>query len=329
MARSLQFGGGNLHPPGTRKGNRYWIWRGRINGALREFSTGETDKGRAEGFATAAIARLGALDQATMTFAVAASLYADHARLSTPNRRFLDYLVDYIGDVKLTDLASRHMTLVERTKPKAAPATINRSIRKPFRAVLMWAYEQDLCDRPRVKLLKEAEPTRRAPPADLAPAMLACTEGHRNAFISILHFQGWRMSETLALTWDDVDLTQRQFRYFVPKSGSWKVNPMHPAVAASLGNLTGRTGKVFATWGSANAVYKWWKPLVARLGCPSVTPHQFRHAWAAEMRKAGATAPDMVQGGSWTNVNSVGSYLRDPNPHVSDMVGKLWERKDK
>lgn len=330
MAGSVQFGGGRLHPPGTRKGNRYWVWRGRINGKPHEFSTGQADKRHAQGFAEQAIASLDTLEQGSpMTFATVADLYADHARLSVPGRRFLDYINVFIGDERVDEIASRHITQIERTKPKVAPATINRSIRKPIRAVLMWAHEQDLCDRPKIKMLKESEPTRRAPPDDLAPAMLAATDGHRHAFVSILHFQGWRLSEALALTWNDVDLDNLTFRYFVPKAAKWKVNPMHPAVADALKALTGRSGRVFQVWSSQNAVYKWWKPLVRRLGCPDVTPHQLRHAWASEMRKAGATAPDMVQGGSWTNTNSVANYLRDPNPHVSDLVGHLWGKSDK
>lgn len=318
MAKSIQLQHGKLYPPGTR--GKFWTWRGTINGVEYEKSTRAADRREAVEVAEEIARVIRESDRRELcTVTDVAIAYADYAHLTTPNRRFLGFICDVIGDRAVWEVSEADLPAIERLKPKASAATLNRSIRKPLRALLMWAWRQKLCERPEIALLKEREPDRRAAPDAAGRAFLSATDGHQHAFVAMMFFQGWRVSDALALRWDDVDFENRRLRVYVGKSRRWKQIHMHGETLAALANLPEREGRVFDRWDSPNAIYKWWRRLQAETGW-KVTPHQFRHAWAAHMRRQHATAPDMIQGNTWINAQSVGHYLRDDNPEVPRMM---------
>lgn len=330
MARTVRVGSGRLYPPGTRKGNRFWLYRGTVAGRGVEFSTKQIDKADAIGVAQEYIAALsrGAVPE-TLTFKAVAEMYVDHRQSSEQDRRFIERLTESVGNVLIHEIRPAHMTTAIRTHyPNAAPATINRQVWVPYGAVTHWAADQGWCAYRRVTKMKEVQPQRMAAPDGVGDLMISATEGEQRAYITLLMCQGWRQSEALALRWDGVDLGERALTFFVPKARRWKTVAMADEVKVELANLT-RSGVRVFSFGRRENVYAWWNPLVARLGYPDLRPHAFRHAFAMGGRIAGAGDDDLVEMGSWTNPRSLASYTRKPTGRSRDFLGKIRGKSGK
>lgn len=324
MARTVSIDGGKLYPPGSRKGNRFWLFRGTVAGRGVEFSTKQRDK--ADAIRTAR-EYLDALSRGSvpevLTFEAVAAMYMDHRQSSEQDRRFIARLTEHAGDVHIRDVRPAHMTSAIRAYyPNATAATINRQVLTPYGAITHWAADQGWCDYRRVAKMKEDQPQRVAAPDGAGDLMIANTTGIQRAYVTLLVCQGWRQSEALSLDWSGVNLPERSLTFYIPKARRWKTVAMADEVRVELANLDDETGKVFP-WGRRENVYAWWNPLVERLGMPSLRPHQFRHSFAMGGRRAGAVNHDLVQVGSWTNPRSVESYTHHPTDAARSLLGKI------
>ena len=131
----------NLKPPGTRKGNPYWIVRGKIPGGRKfEVSTRETDKGAAERFAATAYLRLSAGQgdpDRPCTWADAADLYV---AARDPGKNDVTYIkrlkTTTLGTVPVGDVRIQHLVAAAaELYPDAMAATRNRQVIAPAAAV--------------------------------------------------------------------------------------------------------------------------------------------------------------------------------------------------
>jgi integrase len=148
--------------------------------------------------------------------------------------------------------------------------------------------------------------------------LLANTEGLQHLFLATIFRQGWRITETIRLQWDDVDLQKRVFAIYVAKSDAWKVVPMHDDLLPLYAAVNDKTGRVFP-WYHSTGVYKWLWPLRDKLKV-NFTPHMARHEFASTLSEAGASDAAIQAAGSWTSARSVGRYTSVDMDHAREIL---------
>ena len=126
---------------------------------------------------------------------------------------------------------------------------------------------------------------------DEVRALYAGSEGEQRIFIDCLYSTGARVAEMLAVEWDDIDWDDHTVRLM----GKGKVERVVPVAGPCMGALAEARGTVLPAWGvlfrfsSQNARDRL-AALGKRLGLEGrVHPHQFRHAYAVDMARNGAT----------------------------------------
>lgn len=308
----------HLVPPGARikvrdgkpYPNPYYLVRGEIGGRPIEVSTQTRDPDAAAAYK----ARL-ELDHwerrvpgpgEAVSFAKAASLYCAAREPSTIDQARIDRLVaDELGamtcdDVQHADLVAAANRLYAGRKNE----TKNRAVIKPAAAILHYAAENKWCAWKRFRKLKEAPVVTRASSIDVAQALIAALEAEgaaaatpfakrlarKKALLVLWLFKhGSRVSDPLRLNWEEhVFLARKVYLVFIGKAGIWKEKPLDEEVWQALANepADDREGMVFP-WRSRSGVYKWLRPLVAKLGV-AFTPHMARHYLGKQLNAEGA-----------------------------------------
>lgn len=322
-----------IYKPGERKGNRTCVVRGSVLGREYEVATDTTDTRAARRFAQRfedelhdRISRERAQPQksAAGTFARVAEDYADAVNLRRADRTQLDALKATkvragdgdaeiaFGDLPIDEVRPMHIAAAANALfPGRTNATKNRCVYTPAAAVLHFAAENDLCAYRKIRKLPEPKPRSRRPTEGLLDALIANAEDEDlRRFLVLIRWQGWRASETLAMRWEDnVDLSRREFRFWIPKAKAWKRIAMADAVLIELARVPEgkRRGKLFR-WASYQSMDFHLKKLCKALKV-TFTPHQARWAFASDLNDADTTTTDIANAGSWTSERSVQRYI--------------------
>ncbi len=125
---------------------------------------------------------------------------------------------------------------------------------------------------------------------DEVRALYAGSTGELRLLVDSLYSTGARIAEMLAVTWDDIDWDERTVRLM----GKGKVERIVPVAGPCMEALAEARGTVLPAYGvlfrftSQNARDRL-AALGKRLGLGRVHPHQFRHAYAVDMARNGAT----------------------------------------
>jgi integrase len=289
-----------LVAPGKRKGNKFWLVRGSIDGRDYEVSTKARDKAAAERFKKELerelIARRRPRPGEAMTFATAAGLYAEFRGIDLALQRERDAqriqrLNVVLGKKMISDI--RQADLVDAANilcPNLAPQTKNREVMRIGAAVLHYAAENDYCEWRRFRLFKEPQPQTRAVSIELASDLVsAAPEGTRRLLLLWLFHHGTRISQTLSITWETgISLRERVFRLYDKKGNRWREFPLHPELLEELSAIPeeSRAGRLWP-WRSRFSVYKWLRPLVQDMEI-SFTPHMARHSRGRWLNETGA-----------------------------------------
>lgn len=315
---------GTVFEPGERK-SRHFVYRVSIDGRDREVTLYAADAAAAVRAAGQAFERLGQGREPggpPAGFTRLSRLYAEAAAVSADQLRYLARLESHFGNrdpatIRGADIARAARQLY----PGAAPATWNRQAVAPAAAVLHFAHEQGWLPWLRVRRFAETPPGPRRPRAGAIDALLEATSGDQRRLILVLACQGWRITETLGLEWQRLDLAAGTASLYVRKARRWRAVPLHPAVRQDLAGAPKDSGPVFP-WRDRHQVYKWLRPLCEELEV-SFTPHQARHEFAARLREAGATPRDLVDVGSWTSEKATGAYDAAAEPHKHAVLARL------
>jgi integrase len=286
--------------PGKRKGNRFWLVRGAIDGRDIEVSTKTSNRAAAEKFRKdierELLARRRPRPGEAMSFATAADLYAEFRGLdlALPRERDAQRIrrlnvvlgKRMIADIRQADLVDAANILC----PNLAPQTKNREVMRIAGAVLHYAAQNDYCEWRRVRLFKEPRPQTRAVSMELASALIgAAPEGKQRLLLLWLFHHGTRISQTLGITWETgISLRERVFRIYDKKGNRWREFPLHPELLEELSAIPeeSRAGRLWP-WRSKSGVYWWLRPLVQQMQI-SFTPHMARHSRGRWLNEAGA-----------------------------------------
>ena len=287
-----------LFAPGTRKGNRYWLVRGLHDGRRYEMSTKTADKAAARQFLRELERELaaGRLPKAgdVVSFAAAAELYCAWANPGKGDRVRIARIEAEIGRRAIADLRQADLVAAaNRLFPDHSPATKNRWVIKPAAAILHYAARQGLCGWLRIEKFREARPQTRAVSLDLAGQLVAAAPaGPRRLVLVWLFRMGTRISDTLQVRWDAIDLQRQTVRLRIGKADNWTELPLHPELVELLAAIPHAEradnpgGRLFP-WTQKSGVYRWLRPLVREMGV-AFTPHMARHSLGTWLNEGGA-----------------------------------------
>jgi integrase len=275
-----------LVPPGTRKGNKFYLILGMEGGVQYEVSTRTTDKVAAQIRLDALKAQIAGAPApgSRLTFAQAASLYKAFRKPRKVEEARIDKVVKEIGRRRIAEL--RHADLVaaaNRMLPGRAPATLNRAFMRPAAAILHYAADNAYCAWLKVKLFEEPPPQTRAARPEAMAELIKATAGRRQLLLIWLCLQGTRITQTIRVAWSDVDLDRGVFQMYDAKAKRWQEFPLHEQVLERLRSVpeAERTGLIFPG-GDRHNVYRWLRPLARELGV-TFTPHMARHSLGTDL----------------------------------------------
>ena len=117
-----------------------------------------------------------------------------------------------------------------RRIPHGQAATKNSHVIAPAAAILHYAAENKLCAHIKVRRLKEKKSTRCPVHKDDATKLLDAATGDLRLLLIFLFHQGWRIGDTLRLTWRDIDLDAGLITYRISKTNDCLNSPLADAV---------------------------------------------------------------------------------------------------
>lgn len=282
-----------LYPPGSRKGNKTWLIRGRVGGRLYEKITGTTDEKTARRILRQCQDAIKAAPAGErVTFAQAAQRYIEFRNPRRFDRQCIDRLVAEIGRRPIRELtpADLHDTANLLGRDWLA-ATKNRNVLRPAISILHHAARAGLCPWLRCPLFPQPKPRARALTADAAAAMIAAAKTPEQRRLLVwLFLVGTRISDTLAVRWTNIDLAAATVRMRIGKIDEDREFALHPAIVAELRVVPeeARIGRVHA-WSDRSSLRRWLPGVAETAGVPGFTPHMARHTLGTMLARNGET----------------------------------------
>jgi integrase len=291
-----------LIPPGKR--GPYYVIRGRVGGILVERSAKTSNLAAARQRLRELEAQLGDLPSLSqVTFAQAAQKYIEFRNPSRVDRQRLEKVVHAIGSRRLREITAADLhEMVSRLGGRLEPATRNRNYLRPAVTVLHYAAGAGLCPYIRVQSFREPRARTRALGREAALSLIAAaTPGPQRLLVTWLFCQGTRISDTLRVKWDDIDLEAGTVRVHVSKTDNVWVFPLHEAVSALLAGDRSRGVYVFP-WRHRWEV-KWLRQLGDEIGV-HFTAHMARHSLGTWLNEDGAGLRTIMEALGHADVHS-------------------------
>ena len=302
-----------------------WHFRGTVAGRLLRGSTKTASKEIAQRIAAEHEARhwKGHLDgpASVLTFAQAAMMY----RAANKSDRFLRKIEDHWRDTPvkaITGAAIRQSAIT--LYPTAGPATRNRQAIVPTQAIINHAASHELC--PYIRVGRFPVIRKSKTPADwewVQAFMAHATKPNLAALVCLMYLTGARISQALAITWDDVDFKARKVRIAATAKGDDdRLAHMQDELIVALANIPGeRKGQVFQFKSRGN-IKTQWAGAIRRAGIRVLSPHACRHGFATTLLDNGVSPITVANRGGWKNARHVfETYGHDVAPvDVTDIL---------
>lgn len=287
------------------KRGKVWHYRGTVAGRRIRGSTKTADQATAARAASEIEAREWKCNfdgpEAVLTFAQAAMLY----RKAGKEIRFLDPIEDHWKDTLVKDIkpsAVRQMAI--ELFPKAGNATRNRCGIVPCQAVINHAADAELVPYIRVKKFKVEKKIK--PPFTLDWVNAFCEHAESpyiEALALFMFATGARISEALAVQWDNVDLKARTA--IIPKTKIAEQRQVNlPArLFVAIANLPKVEGRGIFWYRTSGDLRSRWESAIKRAGIKRMTPHSGRHGFAtATLRSRKIDPKTAAKLGGWKSI---------------------------
>jgi integrase len=240
------------------------------------------------------------------------------------SNRFLAPLWDRWERVLVRDITPGIVRTAARDiYPKAGPATWNRQVITPARAVINHAADLGLCSPIRVKRFKEPKAERRATERAWHDRFVANAPPALAALCLFMFQSGARVGEATALEWKDVNLQEGWARFGRTKNGHPHKVHLTVEMVALLANLP-KGRKVFG-FATRHCVYRPWKVTCRRAGIAPLTPHEAgRHSFATAAARHGIDPATIARLGNWHSPRFVmDTYVqpRDGREVIEEVFG--------
>ncbi len=235
---------------------------------------------------------------AVLTYAQASLLYRSAGRPT----RFLADLEDFWRDTPVREITAGTIRQASITLyPNASGATRNRQIITVAQSVINHAAELELC--PRIKVRRFPTETKVRHPASWTwvKEFMSASNPNLGALACFMFLTGARITESLSLGWNEVNLSSQRALIRQTKTGTDRLAHIPLALVAALANIPGpREGKVFG-YSSRQSVQKPWDRACRRAGIEPLSPHCCRHGFATTLLQAGVSVVDVARLGGWNS----------------------------
>jgi len=144
---------------------------------------------------------------------------------------------------------------------------------------------------------------------------------------------GARVSEALAVRWDDIDFRERKVLIRQTKLGNERTAHLPPELFLALANLP-RKAKPFNFAGHSSAL-RGWRRAVERAGIEPLTFHSCRHGFATALNDKGVGVKTIARLGGWKSAQHLfQTYLHSSEDttltdRLFDTVSDTPKKQDK
>lgn len=289
----------------------------------------------------------------------AIKLYIETSPRSPQILRLLDRILAAIGE-PLVPLAEVSQSFINGLKPKimhqdATPASINRTIVSPIKAVMNLACDEGWCAPPRFKAPKrkkgEGKRTDYYTPSE-AFRMLEAAEPYFRPILLGYLCTGMRHTELLTLDWADVNLVAKTItvRAQLTKNGTDRIVRIVPALLAVLSAMPHREAAVFRRFdGKPYLAYTHrfrsfpergmdrqkggieyaLDAAIKEAGVKRLTCHHLRHTWASWWYAAnGKDLLALKHEGGWATIAMVERYAHPGLTGHENEIKSFWHEGD-
>lgn len=288
-----------------RKGSNNWQYSFTVDGTRYRESSGTTDKRLAEDIAIKHEGRVRRAvvhgTEAVLTFPEALDLYAADGK----STRFTVPLLDYFEKWKVKDITGPEIRKAAKIiYPDASPATWNRQVITPMRAIVNHAAEAKRLPKISVKRFKEETKRRPAGSSDWLKAFCKAAKKldmPETAAIARFMFEtATRVSEACRLTWDDVNL-QLGIAYLAKTKTEPRKVFLTRAMVIDLANIRSRHETLVFAAANRSTIKKRIDKVIKEAGLKRLTSHELgRHGFATEMiRRNGVDVATTADHGGW------------------------------
>jgi integrase len=274
--------------PNLKKRGDVWHYSFTVDGKRYRESSGTSEKRLAEDIAIKHEGRVrraavhGA--EAVLTFAEALNLYAQDGK----DTRFTIPLLDHFGKWKVSAITGPEIRKAAKILyPNAAPATWNRQVITPMRAIVNHAADAKRMQKISVTRFKEERPQR--PAGSKAWIDTFCKTAKKMdmpetaAIARFLFETAARVSEACRLTWDDVNL-QLGTAYLAKTKTTPRKVFLTRAMVIDLANIRSLHPTLVFAAANRSTVKKRVDKVITKAGLVRLTSHEFgRHGFATEM----------------------------------------------
>lgn len=271
-----------------RKGSDVWQYDFTVDGIRYRKSSKTSDKRLAEDIAIKHEDRVRRAtvhgQEAILTFPEAVAEYLNDGK----DGRFTAPLIRHFRKWKIKDITGPEIRKAAKILyPKASPATWNRQVITPMRAIINHVAEAKRLQKISVKRFKEDKKRRPAGNGEWLKAFSKTAKKldmpETAALARFLFETATRVSEACRLTWDDVNL-QLGIAYLEKTKTTPRKVFLTRAMVIDLANI--RSQNPVLVFGAANrsTVKKRIDKVITEAGLVRLTSHEFgRHGFATEM----------------------------------------------
>lgn len=200
--------------------------------------------------------------------------------------------------------------LSRKLYPKAKPATWNRQVIVPARAIINHAAGLKWCGKIAVENFPVAKVRRRSVDRAWVDAFIAQADHDNLSGLAACVLFMWqtaaRVSEAARVLPAHVDLGKRIVLLERTKTGEWEVRHITREMMLRLANLELREGQPVFGYSSRFGIGQRMKAVCRRAGIDFVPPHQAgRHSYASNALAMGASLKEVMEGGGWKSARLV------------------------
>ncbi|MCK1520187.1 site-specific integrase [Bradyrhizobium sp. 17] len=304
-----------------RKGSDVWHYRGTLAGRRQRGTTGTSHKETAARIASEVENKFWkrGLDgkEKALTWPKASALYLAAGKPS----RFLAPLVKYWGDAKIADInsGSIRQSAID-LYPNAKNSTRNRQVIVPTLAVINHCAELGHCSPLRMKRFKVDTKIKKPVTLEWINAFRAAAERPDIGALALFMFAtGARVSEALAVRWDDIVLKEQWVLIRQTKLGNERRAHIPAQLLVALANLP-RDRDPFAI--AYTTARDSWSRTVAAAGIEPLTFHSCRHGFATTLHDKGVGVKTIANAGGWKSAQHLfNTYLHaDQDATITDRI---------
>jgi integrase len=306
-----------------RPGSNIWQYRGTLAGHRQRGSTGTTDKETAQRIASEIENKFWkrGLDgkEKALTWPKAVTLYMGAGKSS----RFIAQLVKYWGDVEVAKInaGSIRQSAID-IYPNAKNSTRNRQVIVPTLAVINHCAELQLCPPLRMKRFKVETKIKKPVTLEWINAFRRSADRMDIGALALFMFAtGARVSEALAVRWEDIDFAKRTVLIRQTKLGNERRAHLPTDLFVALANLPRGQEPFAIPYTTARDA---WDRATRAAGIDPLTFHSCRHGFATSLHDKGVGVKTIAKAGGWKSAQHLfNTYL-----HASDdatITDRLFE----